>query len=178
MYPPGLPAREHLGFYAREFATVEINTTYYRVPDARLAHGWAARTPEGFTFAIKAHQGLTHEREQPDFTGFVAGIRPLAQAGKLACVLAQFPYSFHPTSANRDYLKRLRDGLADLPAVIEFRHAGWMEEATFELLRSHVVFRGQKCAEEVASGFQGIFPRFAAKSGIDFLETSRPEWRR
>src|SRR5512136_463270 len=109
-YPAGLPAAEQLAFYAREFSTVEVNTTYYRVPAPRLVQGWAAKTPDGFRFAVKAYQGLTHEREQPDFAGFVAALQPLAEAGKLACVLAQFPYSFHPTAANSDYLARPRKG--------------------------------------------------------------------
>ncbi len=135
-YPKGLPAREHLAFYAREFSTVEINTTYYRVPDLRLVQGWAERTPADFLFAVKAYQSLTHERERPDCAAFVAALQPLAAAGKLACVLAQFPYSFHPTPDNRDYLRQLRDGFGDLPAVIEFRHAGWLHPTTFELLRS------------------------------------------
>ncbi len=79
VYPTGLPPREHLGFYAAEFSTVEINTTYYRIPAAGLVRGWIAKTPESFTFSVKAYQGLTHEREQPDFAGFVAAIRPLAR---------------------------------------------------------------------------------------------------
>ena len=100
--------------------------TYYRVPAASTTQGWARRTPDGFLFSVKAFQGLTHDREQPDFAGFAATMQPLVQAGKLACILAQFPYSFHPTPANRDYLKRLRDGLGDLPTVVEFRGpAGW-----------------------------------------------------
>jgi len=136
VYPEGLPAREHLAFYAAEFPTVEINMTYYRVPDPRTTQGWARRTPESFLFSVKAFQGLTHDREDPDFAGFAAAMQPLVQAGKLACILAQFPYSFHPTPANRDYLKRLRDGLGDLPAVVEFREAGWLSQETFDLLRS------------------------------------------
>jgi uncharacterized protein YecE (DUF72 family) len=136
VYPEGLPEREHLGFYAREFSTVEINMTYYRVPDVRTAAGWARRTPEGFHFAVKAYQGLTHGREQPEFSPFVTALQPLIDAGKLACVLAQFPYSFHPVPGNRDYLKRLRDGFGDLPVVVEFRHAGWVDQSTFDLLRS------------------------------------------
>ena len=79
---------------------------------------------------------MTHDREQPDFAGFAAAMQPLVQAGKLACILAQFPYSFHPTPANRDYLKRLRDGLGDLPTVVEFREAGWLNQETFDLLRA------------------------------------------
>ncbi len=72
-YLAGLPAREQLAFYAREFSTVEINTTYYRVPAVRLVQGWADKTPDGFLFAVKAYEGLTHEREHPDFASFVAG---------------------------------------------------------------------------------------------------------
>ena len=161
VYPAGLPAREHLGFYAREFSTVEINTTYYRLPDARLVRGWADKTPDGFLFAVKAFQGLTHERERPDFAAFVSAIRPLAQASKLACLLAQFPYAFHPTSENRDYLKRLRDGFADLPTVIEFRHAGWLNQTTFELLRSLEL--GFCCVDEPR--LQGLLPPLAAATG-------------
>jgi uncharacterized protein YecE (DUF72 family) len=136
IYPADLPERQHLAFYAAEFTTVEINMTYYRVPDPRTTQGWARKTPDSFLFSVKAFQGLTHEREQPDFAGFVAAVQPLVQAGKLACILAQFPYSFHPTPANRDYLKQLRDGLSDLPAVVEFREAGWLNQETFDLLRS------------------------------------------
>jgi uncharacterized protein YecE (DUF72 family) len=60
----------------------------------------------------------------------------LVEAGRLACVLAQFPYSFHPSPENRDYLQRLRAGLAGLPVVVEFRTAGWVAQGTFDLLRS------------------------------------------
>lgn len=161
VYPAGLPAREQLGFYAREFATVELNTTYYRVPDARLVRGWVDRTPADFLFAVKAHQNLTHERERPDFAAFVDAIRPLAEARKLACVLAQFPYSFHPTAENRDYLKRVRDGFGDLPAAVEFRHAGWLGQGTFDLLRS--LGLGFCCVDEPR--LSGLLPPVAAATG-------------
>ena len=136
VYPAGLPARDQLAFYAREFSTVELNVTYYRVPDARTVAGWARKTPDDFLFSVKAYQGLTHERAAPDFAGFVSALQPLVAAGKLGCVLAQFPYSFHPVPENRDYLRRLRDGLGGLPVVVEFRNAGWVTPQTFELLRS------------------------------------------
>jgi uncharacterized protein YecE (DUF72 family) len=136
VYPAGLPARDQLAFYAREVSTVELNVTFYRVPDARTVAGWARKTPDDFVFAVKAYQGLTHERAAPDFAGFVSALQPLIEAGKLGCVLAQFPYSFHPVPENREYLRRLRERLGGLPAVVEFRNAGWMAAATFELLRS------------------------------------------
>ena len=136
VYPAGLPARDQLAFYAREFSTVELNVTYYRVPDARTVEGWVRKTPDDFLFAVKAYQGLTHERAAPDFAGFVSALQPLTESGKLGCVLAQFPYSFHPIPESRDYLRHLRDGLDTLPVVVEFRNAGWMSPRTFDLLRS------------------------------------------
>ena len=76
VYPAGLPARDQLAFYAREFSTVELNVTYYRIPDARTVAGWARKTPDEFLFAVKAYQGLTHERAAPDFAGFVSALHP------------------------------------------------------------------------------------------------------
>jgi uncharacterized protein YecE (DUF72 family) len=135
-YPKGLAQREWLAFYARAFDTVEVNMTFYRPPAEKTLAAWVERTPAGFLFSVKAFRGLTHERTAPDFAGFVQGLRPLVAAGKLACVLAQFPQSFHPTAANVDYLGRLRAGLGDLPAVVEFRDAAWATAETYERLRT------------------------------------------
>ncbi len=161
VYPPGLSERQHLAFYAQEFSTVEINMTYYRVPDVATVQGWIRKTPEGFLFSVKAHQDLTHGREAPDFAAFVAAVQPLAEAGRLACVLAQFPYSFHPTPANRNYLKRLRDGLDGLPAVVEFRHAGWVNQATYDLLAG--LGLGFCCVDEPQ--LRGLMPPVAIATG-------------
>jgi uncharacterized protein YecE (DUF72 family) len=134
-YPPGLPQRAWLAHYATVFDALELNVTYYRVPSAGAVAAWIERTPPGFCFAVKAHRDLTHDRANPDFAGFARAIRPLVEAGKLGCVLAQFPQSFHPTPAQRAYLARLRQGLADLPVVVEFRQARWAVPETFDLLR-------------------------------------------
>ena len=67
VYPAGLPARDQLAFYAREFSTVELNVTYYRVPDVRTVAGWARKTPDDFLFSVKAYRGLTHERAAAGF---------------------------------------------------------------------------------------------------------------
>ncbi|MEW6567228.1 MAG: DUF72 domain-containing protein [Chloroflexota bacterium] len=145
-YAPDLPKWAWLSFYAQEFDTVELNVTYYRLPDQRTVAGWLKRTPDGFLFAVKAHQSLTHDREYADFDGFRRSIDELRQAGKLACVLAQFPHSFHPTHANRQYLPRLREGLGDLPVVVEFRDSAWLDEETFEQLEKHRL--GFCCVDE------------------------------
>lgn len=161
VYPPDLPARERLTYYAERFPTVELNVTYYRVPDARTVEGWVRRTPADFLFAVKAFQGLTHEREAPDFPGFVAALAPLVESGKLGCVLAQFPYSFHPTRENREYLALLRAGFGELPVVVELRNAGWVAEETFDLLRSLAL--GYCCVDEPQ--LRGLMPPIAIATG-------------
>lgn len=153
-YPPELPKREWLAYYARQFDTVELNVTYYRVPDRRTVVGWTDRTPDGFLFAVKAFGGLTHERQEPDFAGFVESIEPLREAGKLGSILAQFPYSFGPSPANWAYIERLRDGLAHLPVVIEFRQRGWVQPTTFERLEA--LGLGFCCVDEPR--LEGLMP--------------------
>src|SRR3954470_559801 len=58
-YPPGLPARERLPYYARRFDAVEVNSTFYAVPSRDAVHGWAQATPDGFTFDVKLHRLLS-----------------------------------------------------------------------------------------------------------------------
>ncbi len=161
VYPSDLPRREWLGFIAREFPTIELNVTFYRVPDRRTVLGWAERTPGGYLFSVKAHQSLTHERKEPDFVAFRQGIEPLRQAGRLACVLAQFPHSFHPIPANRNYLPRLREGLADLPVVIEFRDQAWLTDETFDGLEE--LNFGFCCVDEPS--LPGLMPPVVRSTG-------------
>lgn len=161
VYPPDLPRREWLAFLARQVDTIEVNVTYYRVPGARTVAGWAERTPEDFLFSVKAHRSLTHEREEPDFAGFLKAMEPLRESGKLACILAQFPYSFRPTPANREYLYRLREGLAPLPVVVEFRNRAWATEDTFEQLEE---LRLGFCAVDEPR-FRSLMPPIARATG-------------
>ncbi len=139
-YPANLPKKEWLAFYAREFSTCEVNFTYYRMPDASILERMARKTPEGFLFTVKAFQGITHRRGESDPVPLIAEfserLKPLIEAGKFGCVLAQFPYSFHATRSNREYLKRLREGFGKLPVVVEFRSGDWIEDRTYEELRS------------------------------------------
>ena len=134
VYPEDLAKWQWLGFYAQEFNTVELNVSYYRVPTRKMASGWVDRTPDDFLFTIKAHKSITHERENPDFDAFLESVEPIKIAGKLACVLAQFPYSFHPTKENNNYLIRMQEGFALTPVVVEFRDHAWVTEDTFGLL--------------------------------------------
>lgn len=158
VYPEGLPDRERLAFYAREFSTVELNVTYYRLPDARLTSGWVKRTPPDFLFSVKAYQGITHLREDPEFAPFVEALAPMIEAGKLGCILAQFPNSFRPSAESRAYLERVRAGFRELPVVVELRSAEWVKPATFELLET--LGLGFCCVDEPS--LPGLMPPVAA----------------
>jgi uncharacterized protein YecE (DUF72 family) len=161
VYPEDLPKWQWLSYYARSFDTVELNVTYYRIPENRIIRGWVDRTPEDFLFTIKAHKSLTHERKEPDFKHFGDSIQVLQEAGKLACILAQFPHSFHPTPENRDYLVQLREGFADFPVVVEFRGSDWINDETFTQLRD--LNLGFCCVDEPK--LRGLMPPIATITG-------------
>src|SRR5947209_5145905 len=138
-YPPGTKPRDMLEYYAREFAAVEIDSTYYRVPSAKTFASMAERTPKGFLFSVKLPGAATHlpadatvlPREVREFR---TALEPLAESGKLACGLMQFPNSFKPSANAEKRLRALRRALPELPLVAEFRHRDWQSHATLELL--------------------------------------------
>lgn len=178
VYPKDLPKQEWLNFYAEEFSTCELNFSYYRIPDARTLGQIAAKVPEGFLFSIKAYRGITHEREDPapQMEQFTAALSPLINQDKFACVLAQFPHSFHANQANRDYLKRVREGFGDLPVVVEFRSREWISQRTFEEL--HALELGFCCVDQPR--FDSLIPPVAVATGpvayVRFHGRNRAKW--
>ncbi len=158
-YPARTRREEMLSFYARSFVTVEINTTFYRIPGPGLLADLARRTPAGFDFVVKVHQSLTHTPEpDPEAFGAVrAAVAPLAEAGKLGALLAQFPHSFRRSRAAELRLAELRREFPVGPLVVEFRHAGWAQERTFALLRDLDI--GFCCVDEPA--LDGLMPPVA-----------------
>ncbi len=137
-YPQGLHQRDFLGYYANEFPVVELNFSYYAQPSASTLERMIEKTPEDFRFAIKAHQSLTHrigEDFQKEVKRYNQGIQPLVEAGRLAAVLFQFPYSFHYTPECRKHLLRICDAFADLPKAVEFRGAEWQRDSVYNGLQ-------------------------------------------
>lgn len=119
-----------LGFIASLFNTVEVNTSFYRPVAPALAAGWLRKVPPDFLFSVKLWQRFTHESAPPADVAaavktFRAGIDPLLRTGKLGALLAQFPWSFRDTQENRDRIRRVRESFADVPVVVEVRHAEW-----------------------------------------------------
>lgn len=137
-YPEDIKAPDMLSYYAREFDTVEINYTYYRMPAARTLAAMAGKVPEGFIFTVKANQAMTHDRNagREVFAEFLQALAPLQEEGTFGCVLAQFPTSFQNDQENRGYLAAFREYMGDVPVVVEFRHRSWVDEGIFEYLRA------------------------------------------
>jgi len=147
-YPKGIQRRDWLSFYAREFNALELNSTYYAIPRLSVLESMIHKTGEGFMFAVKANQEMTHQR-QPDngvFEAFVDMLKPFTDAGKLGCVLAQFPFSFGADHQNAAYLQLFREKLKDLPVVVEFRNVQWLKPEVFDWLRKHNL--GFCCVDE------------------------------
>jgi uncharacterized protein YecE (DUF72 family) len=146
---------DELSFYAEHFDTVEVNSTFYGQPRAEVTRAWAERTPHGFEFSVKLYQKFTHPRmfrervarglpddapagetaidalAQPnaaDLDEFRRGIDPLAAAGRLGALLAQFPPSFKDDPPSRDYLEHLLRAFAGFPVAVELRHSSWSDQ--------------------------------------------------
>ena len=142
VYPEPLPARfNHLAFLAGQFDFVEVNTSFYRIPAPALSRGWVSKTAAfpDFNFWLKLHQSFTHEGklEKSMIESFHACLQPLAEAGKLAGLLAQFPYSFKFEPANLTFLQELAGHFAAYPLAVEFRHQGWLEEEVLAFFREN-----------------------------------------
>ena len=163
VYPEDLPKNEWLRHYAQEFSTVELNFSYYRIPSPDTLARMADKVPDGFLFTVKAFRGITHERKEPTplVRQFVDSLTPLLEADKFACVLAQFPFSFHANDTNRAYLETLREGFGDIPVVVEFRANDWISEQTFAELRA--LNLGFCCVDQPR--LRGLIPPLAELTG-------------
>ena len=141
-YPPGTRPAAMLEVYGRAFSSVEVDSTAYGIPSDHAVQSWGAHVPPQFVFALKIPQEITHERRLKDsivlLRRFVDRVAPLGNA--LGPLLVQLSPGFRASDANRAVLK---DFVAALPEdrrwAVEFRHAGWMTQATFELLKSRNV---------------------------------------
>lgn len=130
-YPPGTKPTDRIAAYARRFPLVEVNSSFHNPLPAATYAGWTERTPEGFTFNVKAYSALTlHRPDEPPtperFAAFRASYRPLVDAGKLGAVLFQFPPRFDASEPNRAHLARVAEAMVGETSVVEFRHRSWL----------------------------------------------------
>ena len=143
VYPEPRPRGfDRLSFLCEFFDTIEINSTFYRQPDAKAARSWASRVPSksSFRFTAKLYRVFTHVAGSVDLCGearaYLGGIAPLLDAGRLGAVLVQFPHAFHDRPETRARLERIASLLPGLPLVAEFRHRSWNNEGALALLRA------------------------------------------
>jgi len=146
-YPSGLAKTKMLEYYESVlgFDTVELNFTYYAMPTPRTLASMVSRTSPGFCFVVRSHKDMTHDiwsdedrRVLKDtgevFKAFREGISPLVDAGRLGCLLVQFPVFFYPVPQNFDYLRRIPTLMPDVSIVVEFRNRAWLRPDAFRLL--------------------------------------------
>ena len=170
-YPPDVSARERLDFYAQHFSTVEVDSTFYRVPTTSMVQGWADRTPAGFVMHVKAFGLMTRHpvkleqlppelrdemavdgrgrvdrppREQRAlvFREFLDALEPLRACGKLGGILFQLPPYVVWKPASLDYLEWANDQLGDDRMLAEFRHRSWFEDGVREEMLRWLEERG------------------------------------
>ncbi|HET8895499.1 MAG TPA: DUF72 domain-containing protein [Gaiellaceae bacterium] len=156
-YPPKLPAKERLAWYAQSFDTVEVDSTYYRLPAESMVEGWAERTPPGFTMHVKAFGLMTRhpvkaetipddlraempldkrgrvDRPSRELRGevfrlFLEALEPLRREGKLGGILFQFPSYVVFKDRSLAYLEWAREQLGGDEMLVEFRHRSWLDE--------------------------------------------------
>jgi uncharacterized protein YecE (DUF72 family) len=153
-YPKGMKAGERLGWYAQHFDMVEVNSTFYAVPDLRMVQRWSATTPEDFIFDVKMHQllsrhstqakllppelqrstetdnkgrvKLTPEIEESLTSVFLRSLEPLRRDGKLGTLLLQLSPAFSPRKHRLDELEQVIQAARDYQLAIEFRNRNWV----------------------------------------------------
>jgi uncharacterized protein YecE (DUF72 family) len=136
-YPASVPSKKFLTYYATRLNSVEVNYTFRTLPTESLLANWIAGTSEGFRFAIKAHQSITHFKRLRDCSEAVArfaqSIQPLRNADRFGPVLFQLPPNFKADVA------RLSDFLMLVPkwmrSAFEFRHESWFTDEVYAVLR-------------------------------------------
>jgi uncharacterized protein YecE (DUF72 family) len=153
-YPPGMPARERLPWYSQRFEAVELNSSFYAVPELGTVARWVRATPPGFVFDVKLHRllsrhaapldslppelrdgvettprgrvKLTPELERAMVEKTIEAVAPLEAAGKLGAFLLQLTPAFSPDRNSLGELDELIDGIAPRRLAIELRHRGWV----------------------------------------------------
>ncbi|MGE5321144.1 MAG: DUF72 domain-containing protein [Hyphomicrobiaceae bacterium] len=169
-YPHDLPAKRMLQYYGERFRAVEINSTFYRMPTAKLLQAWASDVPDDFRFVLKASQRITHLQRLQNADEAVGYLLDVAGAleQRLGALLFQLP-----PNLKKD-VRRLDTFLSLLPAsrrvAFEFRHPSWFDDEVFGLLHAH---RAALCIAETEG--EGEVP-VVATADWGYLRLRRPDY--
>ncbi len=187
-YPPGLPQGERLPFYAERFEAVELNSSFYAIPQRTTVERWAEITPDGFRFDVKLHRLLSHHSAKlkdlpPDLRDDVEttsrgrvllddeltaemcrrtleATEPLAEAGKLSAFLLQLTPGFDPAKNELAELEPVIEGLRPHPVAVEFRRRAWADPERLEAALEFLSERGAVfvCVDSPPGEHVPIFP--------------------
>ncbi len=135
---PGTARIDQLLYIARRFNTIELNSSFYRVPGERIVASWTSRLSDidGFQFSIKVFQGFTHGRKgsRDEAHRFIDAFAPLISTGRIGAFLLQFPWSFKNNAESREWIETLSDWFRGQPVAVELRHGSWNNAAALKLL--------------------------------------------
>jgi len=147
-YPENIQRGKMLDYYARHFDTVEINSTYYKIPHSSVFYWLAQKTGDDFEFIVKVHRDITHDRSGTfDSMNLLhETMKPIIEKEKFKGYLAQFPYSFKYSQDNMNYIITLNDNVYGFPLFVEFRHVSWMRKEVFLTMREKKI--GYSCVDE------------------------------
>lgn len=149
VYPRANPF-DKLRYLSEYFSTIEINTTFYAIPEGRVVEGWLRSVEDNrdFVFTAKLYKEFTHGQDtrhgrplvrDETVAAFKAAFQPMLAHGRLGALLLQFPYRYHDQPKNRDYLLKLLDHFQEFPLVVEVRHKSFDQPSFYELLTARDV---------------------------------------
>ena len=168
-YPPGTSGKVMLESYAKRFAAVELNYTWYQMPRPNAIERLAIRAPQGFVYTAKLTRTMTHEIDpggwRTQVKQYREGITPLVLDRRLLAILIQLGPRFGRTVENRKYLARLLDELAALPLAVEFRNRSWADDRVFAGLEHRRVSLVAVDAPDV----NAMFPRLDVVTNPDLF---------
>lgn len=162
-YPEGTVQSVMFEIYQQHFNTVEIDYTYYAFPSARTMASLSGKAHEGFTFSVRTHRSMTHEKglEMEAVSSAAArfreALRPLQDSDKMGCVLLQYPWSFRMSASNVNKMLRTAEAFKDMQVAVEFRNDSWANEEMVRLLRDNGL--ALCCVDEPR--LPGLFPPLA-----------------
>jgi uncharacterized protein YecE (DUF72 family) len=169
-YPEDLPAKEMLSYYSRRLPAVEINNTFYRLPQPTMVENWKEQVPESFRFSIKATQRITHIKRLKNCAEETKYLMETAAllGERLGVVLFQLP-----PNSKKD-AERLREFLECLPVstrtAFEFRHESWFDDEIVDLLR------GKNCALVISDTDQKPLTSISATADWGYLRLRRTSY--
>ena len=138
-YPRATATKDYLGYYALQFKVLELNFSYYRIPEVHQSRQMIDKSGGKLEFVVKAHRQMTHEVSDESIKKtvplFIEGVSPFLENGLLGALLLQFPQSFHYIADNRIYLKSLIEALSPFPIFVEFRNREWLKKSVYDTLR-------------------------------------------